>query len=375
MSVNFGNKLLGFGMMRLPKIVTGEKEEILYDKVCEMVDYFLENRFNYFDTAHGYHKTFSEVAVKKCLSSRHSRDKYILTNKLTAMYFEKKEDIEPLFMSQLEACGVEYFDNYLIHSVSRNNYGKYMDCEAFEVVKSLKERGFIKHIGMSFHDSAELLDKILSEHEEIEMVQIQFNYIDFDDKIVQSKACYDVCRKHNKEIIIMEPVKGGKLANLPKDARKILEDLNGGSMASYAIRFAASFEGVRMVLSGMSSLDEMKDNLSYMKDFKKINDKERKAIDRVVEILNSIDLIPCTTCEYCLEGCPQNIRIPSMISILNQKKMYETANFEHNYDLATRTNGKASECIECGHCESVCPQHIEIIDALKDVVEKIENQI
>lgn len=374
MSINFGNKLLGFGMMRLPKVENDGKEEIVYDKVSEMVNYFLDHGFNYFDTAHGYHQTFSEVAVNKCLSSRHSRDKYILTNKLTAMYFEKKEDIEPFFMEQLKTCGVEYFDNYLIHSVTKNNYDKYMECDAFEVVKSLKERGFIKHIGMSFHDSAELLEKILKEHKEIEMVQIQFNYIDFNDKIVQSKACYDICRKYNKDIIIMEPVKGGKLANLPADARKIIEDLKGGSMASYAIRFAASFEGVRMVLSGMSSLDEMKDNVAFMDDFKKIDDKEMEAIDKVIEILNSIDIIPCTTCEYCLEGCPQNILIPSMISILNQKKMYETANFEHNYDLATRSNGKASECIECGNCESVCPQHIEIIDALKEVVEKVENK-
>lgn len=374
MSINFGNKLLGFGMMRLPKVEKDGKEEIMYDKVSEMVDYFLDHGFNYFDTAHGYHQTFSEVAVNKCLSLRHSRDKYILTNKLTAMYIDKKEDIEPFIMEQLRTCGVEYFDNYLIHSVTKNNYGKYVECEAFEVVKSLKERGFIKHIGMSFHDSAEFLEKILKEHEEIEMVQIQFNYIDFNDKIVQSKACYDVCRKYNKDIIIMEPVKGGKLANLPADARKIIEDLKGGSMASYAIRFAASFEGVRMVLSGMSSLDEMKDNVAFMDDFKKIDDKEMEAIDKVIEILNSIDIIPCTTCEYCLEGCPQNILIPSMISILNQKKMYETANFEHNYDLATRSNGKASECIECGNCESVCPQHIEIIDALKEVVEKVENK-
>lgn len=374
MSINFGNKLLGFGMMRLPKVEKDGKEEIVYDKVSEMVDYFLDHGFNYFDTAHGYHQTFSEVAVNKCLSSRHSRDEYILTNKLTAIYFEKNEDIEPFIMEQLRTCGVEYFDNYLIHSVTKNNYGKYVECEAFEVVKSLKERGFIKHIGMSFHDSAEFLEKILKEHEEIEMVQIQFNYIDFNDKIVQSKACYDVCRKYNKDIIIMEPVKGGKLANLPADARKIIEDLKGGSMASYAIRFAASFEGVRMVLSGMSSLDEMKDNVAFMDDFKKIDDKEMEAIDKVIEILNSIDIIPCTTCEYCLEDCPQNILIPSMISILNQKKMYETANFEHNYDLATRSNGKASECIECGNCESVCPQHIEIIDALKEVVEKVENK-
>lgn len=374
MSINFGNKLLGFGMMRLPKVEKDGKEEIVYDKISEMVDYFLDHGFNYFDTAHGYHQTFSEVAVNKCLSSRHSRDEYILTNKLTAMYIDKNEDIEPFFMNQLKTCGVEYFDNYLIHSVTKNNYDKYVKCGAFEVVKSLKDRGFIKHIGMSFHDSAELLEKILKEHEEIEMVQIQFNYIDFNDKIVQSKACYDVCRKYKKDIIIMEPVKGGKLANLPKDARNIIEDLNGGSMASYAIRFASSFDGVRMVLSGMSSLDEMKDNVAYMEDFKKINDKEMEAIDKVIEILNAIDIIPCTTCEYCLEGCPQNILIPSMISILNQKKMYETANFEHNYDLATRQNGKASECIECGNCESVCPQHIEIIDALKEVVEKVENK-
>ena len=234
-----------------------------------MVDTFLEQGFNYFDIAHGYLNGKSELALKECLTSRHKREEYILTDKLTMPYFNKKEDIRPFFESQLEACGVEYFDFYLMHAQSKDIFAHFKKCHAYETALELKEEGKIRHFGISFHDKAEVLEEILKEYPQIEVVQIQFNYVDYEDPAVESRKCYEVCRKYNKPAIIMEPVKGGNLVNLPEDARKILDDLHGGSTASYAVRFAASFEGVMMVLSGMSNLEQMKDNLSYMKEFEK----------------------------------------------------------------------------------------------------------
>ena len=231
-----------------------------------MVDTFLEQGFNYFDTAHGYLNGKSELALNECLASRHKREEYILTDKLTMPYFNKQEDIRPFFESRLEACGVEYFDFYLMHAQSKDIFAHFKKCHAYETALELKEEGKIRHFGISFHDKAEVLEKILKEYPQIEVVQIQFNYVDYEDPAVESRKCYEVCRRYNKPAIIMEPVKGG---NLPEDARKILDDLHGGSTASYAVRFAASFGGVMMVLSGMSNLEQMKDNLSYMKEFEK----------------------------------------------------------------------------------------------------------
>ena len=234
-----------------------------------MVDTILEQGFNYFDIAHGYLNGKSELALKECLTSRHKREEYILTDKLTMPYFNKQEDIRPFFESQLEACGVEYFDFYLMHAQSKDIFAHFKKCHAYETALELKEEGKIRHFGISFHDKAEVLEEILKEYPQIEVVQIHFNYVDYEDPAVESRKCYEVCRKYNKPAIIMEPVKGGNLVNLPEDARKILDDLHGGSTASYAVRFAASFEGVMMVLSGMSNLEQMKDNLSYMKEFEK----------------------------------------------------------------------------------------------------------
>ena len=234
-----------------------------------MVDTILEQGFNYFDIAHGYLNGKSELALKECLTSRHKREEYILTDKLTMPYFNKQEDIRPFFESQLEACGVEYFDFYLMHAQSKDIFAHFKKCHAYETALELKEEGKICHFGISFHDKAEVLEEILKEYPQIEVVQIQFNYVDYEDPAVESRKCYEVCRKYNKPAIIMEPVKGGNLVNLPEDAKKILDDLHGGSTASYAVRFAASFEGVMMVLSGMSNLEQMKDNLSYMKEFEK----------------------------------------------------------------------------------------------------------
>ena len=232
-------KNFGFGCMRLPM----DGEQVDLEQTCKMVDRFLENGFNYFDTAHGYLGGKSETALRECLTKRHKREEYILTNKLTGVYFEKEEDIRPLFESQLEACGVEYFDFYLMHAQSEEIYEKFKKCHAYEAGLKLKEEGKIRHFGISFHDRASVLEKILEENPQIEVVQIQFNYADYEDAAVESRRCYEVCRKYGKPVIVMEPVKGGSLVNLPGEAKEILDGLSGGSPASYAIRFAAGFEG------------------------------------------------------------------------------------------------------------------------------------
>ena len=257
-------KMLGFGCMRLPM----KKMEVDYDEFNKMIDYYLDNGFNYFDTAHGYINGKSEIAIGECLSKRYDRSKFILTNKLTDSYFRKEEDIVPFFNKQLEACGVDYFDYYLMHAQNRENYKHFMKCNAYNVAKKLKEEGKIKHLGISFHDTSDILENILKEHDEIEIVQIQFNYADYLSASVQSKKVYEVCRKFNKPILVMEPVKGGGLVNLPEEAKEMYDDLKQDySYASYAIRFAASFDGMYKVLSGMSNFEQLKDNVDYMKDF------------------------------------------------------------------------------------------------------------
>jgi len=356
--------------MRLPQ----KDDKIDYEEMCKMVDYFLESGFNYFDTAHGYHNGASEIALRECLTKRYPRDKYLLTDKLTGTYFEKQEDIRPLFQSQLEACGVDYFDFYLMHSQNKIFFEKFKACRAYETALELKKEGKIKHFGISFHDSADVLDQILREYPEIEVVQIQFNYVDYDNPAIQSKKCYDVCRKYNKPIIVMEPVRGGNLANLPDDVAQILKDLNGGSEASYAIRYCASFEGIFMTLSGMSNMDQMKDNMSFMKDFKPLNDKEKEAVKQVREKLEAKKLIRCTACRYCVEGCPKKIRIPDLFTDMNTKALYKTFNSDWYYMIHTLNRGKASDCIKCGKCEIVCPQKLPIRELLVSVAKEFEKK-
>ena len=285
-------KNFGFGCMRLPM----KDGEVDTEQTCRMVDAFLENGFNYFDTAHGYLGGKSETALKTCLTSRYPRDRYILTNKLTNFFFKKHEDIRPLFQSQLEACGVDYFDFYLMHAQGVDNFAYFKKCRAYETALELKADGKIRHFGISFHDRAEVLEQILTEYPQVEVVQIQFNYLDYEDPAVESRKCYEVCRKYGKPVIVMEPVKGGTLANLPQQAQAVFDGLNGGSAASYAIRYAAGFEGIMMVLSGMSSMEQMEENISFMKDFRPLDHKELEAIDKVRDIYHSMNLIPCTAC-------------------------------------------------------------------------------
>ena len=352
-------KNFGFGCMRFPKI----GEEVDVEAVKEMVDTFLNAGFNYFDTARPYHGGKSETVLKEALTSRYPRDRYILTNKLTPIYFEKEEEILPLFQSQLEACGVDYFDFYLLHANTAERHEKYTNTRAYEILSELKAQGKIRHMGMSFHDTAEALDRILTDRPEIEVVQLQFNYVDFEDPNVQSKACWEVCRKHGKPVLVMEPVKGGSLVNLPANALSMMD----ASPASYAIRFAAGFDGIFMVLSGMSNLEQMRDNLSYMADFKPLSAQELDIVDKVRTLYQAQHRIPCTACRYCTDGCPAGIPIPELFACLNDKRNQKEP------EIAAAADGKyaafevkADACLECGQCEQECPQHLHIRQLLKE---------
>ena len=362
-------KNFGFGCMRLP--MNGDQVDIA--ETTRMVDEFLAQGFNYFDTAHGYIGGKSELALKECLTSRYPREAYSLTDKLTDSYFKTETDIRPFFESQLEACGVDYFDFYLMHSQNADNFKKFKACRAYETAFALKAEGRIRHVGLSFHDRAEVLDQILTEYPQIEVVQIQFNYLDYDDIAVQSHKCYEVCRKHGKPVLVMEPVKGGSLVNLPEEAKKVLDDLHGGSPASYAIRFAAGFPGMMMVLSGMSDLEQMKDNLSYMRDFKPLNETELAAVNKVKEIFHKMNMIPCTACRYCVEGCPKQISIPDLFAIMNIKQLHHDWNADYYYEeVHTAPGRRASDCLKCGKCEKICPQHLPIRKLLEEIAKEFD---
>ena len=362
-------KNFGFGCMRLPMV--GDKVDI--PQTTKMVDTFLARGFNYFDTAHGYIGGKSELAVKACLTSRYPRDSYILTDKLSSNHFETEADIRPLFQSQLEICGVDYFDFYLMHSQDRELFEKYKKCRAYETALELKKEGLIRHFGISFHDNAAMLDTILREYPQIEVVQIQLNYVDFDDPSVQSRKCLEVCRKYGKPAIIMEPVKGGSLVTLPEEAQKVFDALGGGSNASYAIRFAASQEGVMMVLSGMGSMEMMADNPVFMKDFQPLSEQEQLAVAQVCGIFRGLGTIPCTACRYCTEVCPQHISIPDLFACMNAKKIFNNWNSGFYYSqVHTENGGKASDCVKCGRCEAICPQHLPIRELLVDVAKEFE---
>ena len=360
----------GFGCMRLPMI----NGEVDMPQFCEMVDAFLSSGLNYFDTAHGYLDGKSELALRKGLTSRYPRNKYILTNKLSTHFFTREDQIRPLFEEQLRACGVEYFDFYLMHAQDKANFEKYKKCRAYETALELKKEGKIRHFGISFHDRADVLDRILTEYPQIEAVQIQFNYVDFEDPSVESRKVYETALKHGKPVIVMEPVKGGSLVNLPEEAQQVFDALRGGSNASFALRFAAGFDNMMMVLSGMSTIGQMQENISFMADPEKLNDEETAAVNRVREIFTSLNMIPCTACHYCVldNDCPKDIRIPELFSCYNLKTTFQSWNQDYYYTINTRGHGKASDCLKCGKCEKICPQHLPIRKLLEQVAGEFE---
>ena len=370
-------KKLGFGCMRLP-IIGDKTENIDFDTFSKMVDTFMGQGFTYFDTAYPYHNEKSEEAVRKCLVERYPRDSFLLADKMPVWLVKTNEDYQKIFDTQLERTGATYFDFYLLHALNKERFDFLQETGGFEFGTKMKAEGKVKNLGFSFHDSAEVLDEILTTHPEVDFVQLQINYFDWNSINVQSGDCYAVAEKHNVPIIVMEPVKGGTLANLIGKPAELLQELNPeASYASYAIRFVASLPNVMMVLSGMSTMEQMLDNTSYMKDFVPLTSKEKDVIKKVTSALEEMKSIRCTSCQYCVKGCPKQIRIPSIFTVYNMSMQFGiTDNIRRQYrEVTGEERGKASDCIACGKCEQQCPQHLPIRELLKEVASSLEEQI
>ncbi len=364
-------KKLGFGLMRLPQTDPDDWSAVDTALTRQMIDRFLAEGFTYFDTAYVYHHGMSEKAFGELVAKRYPRTAYTITTKMPVFITKTMEDYERIFDEQLERCGVEYFDNYFLHSLGKSYYPDVQRLGGFEFMARKKAEGKIRHIGFSFHDDAETLEQILTDHPETELVQLQINYIDWENESIQSRKCYEVCVKHGVPVAVMEPLKGGALANPPQAAAELLSEHNPHlSMASWGIRYAASLENVIVVLSGMSTPDQLEDNVSYMKEFQPLSEAEQQAVAKTVQIINDSIAIPCTGCRYCIENCPQKIAIPEFFALYNDYEQYGLqGGTMTTYGNLILTHGKASDCINCKQCEEHCPQHLHITDNLKRVAE------
>ena len=374
-----GVKKLGFGTMRLPLTDKENPASIDIEQFKKMADLFMERGFTYFDTAYPYHQEHSEEAVKEAVVKRFPRDSFILADKMPILRVTKPEDYQFFFDDQLRRCGVDYFDYYLLHNLGRDRYINTEKFGGFGFIEKLKKAGYVRNIGFSFHDDAETLDRILTDHPEVDFVQLQINYLDWNSIAIQSGPCYEMAKKHGKKVMVMEPIKGGALVKLPETALKKFDDfykpMNDPMLtpASLAIRYAASLDNVQIVLSGMSDLEQLNNNTCYMQEFKPLSEEEYKLVDEITEILNSTGTIQCTSCRYCSEVCPKNINIPEYFGLFN---MHVVTGNKSNmyYERFSMNHGKASDCIKCGLCEKNCPQHINIRDRLVDFAALYEQQ-
>lgn len=371
-------KKLGFGLMRLPHKDPRDVADIDYTQLEQMVDLFLERGFTYFDTAWFYNGGASENAVKRVLTDRHDRDSFTLADKLHSSLFNTAEGMEEIFRQQLVKTGAGYFDYYLLHGVEADMLKKHEQFHTFDWILEKKEQGLIRHAGFSFHDSAELLDEILTKHPQMEFVQLQLNYLDWESQWIQSRACYETAVRHGKPVVVMEPCKGGTLAVMPAEAAAVFKEYDPEmSVPSWAIRFAASLPGVMLVLSGMSTLPQVEDNTGYMADFTPLQEAERELCFKAADIINAQTAVPCTGCRYCTDGCPMQIAIPDYFSLYNEdmredleKKGWTISNT--TYRMLKERSGSPADCIACGQCQEACPQHLPIIEYLKDVAAHFE---
>lgn len=369
------DKKLGFGTMRLPLTDPEAPGSIDLEAFKQMADIYMQRGFCYFDTAYPYHDEHSEDAVRQCVVERYPREKFLLADKMPIVRVKSAADYDRFFFEQLRRCGVSCFDVYLLHNLGRDRYPNTERLGGFAFLKRLKEQGLAKNIGFSFHDDAQTLDQILTEHPEVDVVQLQINYLDWNGAVAQSGKCYEVAKRHGKDVIVMEPVKGGQLAKLPESAMKLFTEFYGAaapSPASLAIRYAASLDQVKVVLSGMSTGAQLKDNTAFMENFIPLSAEEYALAENIEKELKRAIKVPCTSCRYCMEVCPKNIAIPDYFGLLN---LYAVTGKKTNmyYERFSMNHGKASECLKCGLCEKNCPQHISIRKMLEEFAALYEN--
>lgn len=368
-------KKLGFGCMRLP-VIGGDQSKIDIEEFKKLVDLYQSRGFTYYDTAYVYHGGKSEEAVREAVVKRYPRDAFTVTTKMPMWMVETEEDLERIFNEQLERLGVEFIDYYWLHALNAERYEKVQALKAFEFISQKKAEGKIKHIGFSFHDTPPVLEKILCDHPEVEYVQLQINYIDWDSPTIFGKECYEIATRHNVPVIVMEPVKGGTLAKVPESVASIFKKHSPDmSVASWAIRYTASLKNVLTVLSGMSNMEQVDDNTSYMCDFKPLDDEEQAIVGQATDYIKSKIFIPCTECRYCVDGCPQKIYIPKYFALYNRHKLADgNSDAPEKYKVYGTKGGLPSACVQCGLCENVCPQHLEIREHLKEVANTFETK-
>ena len=372
---------LGMGLMRLPLMDENDQTSIDYEEVNKMVDAYMDAGFDYFDTAFVYHEGVGEAAFRKCVVERYPRESFKIATKLPLFVITEESQLETIFAQQLENCGVDYIDYYMLHNVSGFTENAWKNVDLYSFIQKKKEEGYIKHIGISTHGNAEFLEEILFEHPELEFVLLQINYLDWEDEGIESRKCLEVARKYNKQVMIMEPYKGGFLADVPEEAEKLMKEYNPDrSVVSWAMRFVANIEDVEVVLTGASNLEQLESNIQEFNDADPLNDEEMEIISQVSEIINSNITVDCTKCRYCVDACTEDIDIAKIFDLYNKHKLLETdewTQFGNAYLNYSKLDGVgiASDCIECENCIEECPQQINIPEVLKDVAKTFETEI